>query len=75
MSSLLDRVEERGEVPEGGDCTLLPARVSGIMRAYCCIRFLITSCVHERRMRIVLFIAFRSPVQDSLPTRGRRRGV
>jgi hypothetical protein len=75
MSSLLDRVEDRGEVLEGGDCTSLPARVAGIMRTYCYIRFLITSCVHERRMRIVLFIAFRSPVQDILPTRGRRRGV
>lgn len=31
------------------------------MCAYCYIRFLITSCVHERRIRIILFIAFLLP--------------
>lgn len=42
------------------------------MCAYCYIRFLITSRVHERRMRIVLFVAFlaqSTPGRE--PTRGR----
>lgn len=43
------------------------------MYAYYCIRFLITSCVQERRIRIVLFIAFLLPSLRLVryePTRG-----
>lgn len=42
------------------------------MCAYCCIRFLITSCAHERRMRVVLFITFLFPsTPGNKPTRGK----
>ena len=48
------------------DCTLSPTSVVSIMCAYCYIRFLITSCVHEHRIRIIIFIAFLLPSTPSM---------